>query len=80
MGHLESSNILYDLQHGFRSSRFCETQLISFIQDLSQSVNQNIQTGIIIMDFVKAFDNVSHTHTHLLYKLSYYGVSNNALH
>ena len=39
MKHLEESNILYDLQHGFRSSRSCETQLISFIQDLAQSVN-----------------------------------------
>ena len=31
-------------------------QLFSFIQDLAQSVNKNIQTDIIIMDFVKAFD------------------------
>ena len=31
MKHLESNNILYDLQHGFRSSRSCETQLTSFI-------------------------------------------------
>ena len=30
------------------------------------------------MDFAKAFDKVSHRH--LLYKLSYYGINNNALH
>ena len=58
-------------------SRSCETHLISFIQDLSQSVNQNIQTDIIIMDFVKAFDKVSHRH--FLYKLSSYGVNINVL-
>ena len=78
MKHLEDSNILYDLQHGFRSSWSCETQLISFVQDLAQSVNKNIQTDLIIMDFAKAFDKVSHRH--LLYKLSYYGINNNALH
>ena len=37
MKHLESNNILYDLQHGFRSSRSCETQLISFIQKLAKT-------------------------------------------
>ena len=73
MKHLEDSNTLYDLQHGFRSSRSCETQLISFVQDLAQSVNKNIQTDLIIMDFAKAFDKVSHRH--LLYKLSYYGIN-----
>ena len=78
MKHLEKSNILYDLQHGVRSSRSCETQLISFVQDLAQSVNKNIQTDIIIMDFAKDFDKVSLRHR--LYKLSFYGINNNTLH
>ena len=78
MKHLEDSNILYNLQHGFRSSRCCETQLISFVQDLAQSVNKSIQTDLIIMDFAKAFDKISHRH--LLFKLSYYCINNNALH
>ena len=56
MQHLENSNILYDFQHGFRSSPSCETQLISFVQDLARSADSNTQTGIIIMDFAKAFD------------------------
>ena len=61
-------NILYDFQHGFRLSNSCETQLISFIHDLAQSADNNIQTDIIIMDFAKGFDKVSHRH--LLYKLT----------
>ena len=76
MSHLENNNILYDLQHGFRPSRSCETQLISFLQHVSQSNNQNIQTDVVIMDFAKAFDKVPHQH--LLYKLKYYGISCNA--
>ena len=53
--------------------RSCETQLISFLQHISQSNNQNIQTDVVIMDFAKAFDKVPHQH--LLYKLKYYGIS-----
>ena len=77
MKHLESNNILYDLQHGFRSSRSCETQLTSFIQELAKNNSDKIQTDVIVMDFAKAFDKVPHKR--LLYKLKYYGTDNNTL-
>jgi hypothetical protein len=77
MKHLESNNILYGLQHGLCSSRSCETQLISFIQELAKNNNDKIQTDIIVMDFTKAFDKVPHNR--LLYKLKYYGVDTNIL-
>ena len=73
MKHLEYNNIVYDLQHGFRSSRSYETQLVSFIQDLAKSSDKNIQTDLIIIDFAMAFDKVSHKH--LMYKISYYGIN-----
>ena len=73
MSFLEQNSIIYDLQHGFRSSRSCETQLISFIQDLFKANDNNTQTDIIVMDFAKAFDKVSHRH--LLYKLQWYGIN-----
>ena len=31
--HLDSNGIMYDLQHGFRERRSCETQLASLIED-----------------------------------------------
>jgi retron-type reverse transcriptase len=77
MKHLESNNILYDLQHGFRSSRSCETQLTSFIQELAKNNNDKIQTDVIVMDFAKAFD--KDPHKRLLYKLKYYGADTNIL-
>ena len=46
------------------------------MSSISQSNNQNIQSDIVIMDFAKTFDKVSHQH--LLYKLNYYGISCNA--
>jgi retron-type reverse transcriptase len=77
MKQLESNNILYVLQHGFRSSRSCETQLTSFIQELAKNNNDKIQTDVIVLDFAKAFDKVPHKR--LLYKLKYYGADTNTL-
>ena len=58
--HLEQNNILYDLQHGFRSKRSTETQLITFTHDVLNNLKEGKQTDVIIMDFAKAFDKVSH--------------------
>ena len=41
MKHLDSNNILYDLQHGFRKARSCESQLLQFIQELNANNNKN---------------------------------------
>jgi hypothetical protein len=50
LNHLESNSLLYDLQHGFRHTRSCETQLLSFVQELAANSDKNIQTDLIIMD------------------------------
>ena len=57
--HLNKYNILYDLQHGFRNKRSTETQ-IAFTQDILKNLQAGKQTDVIIMDFAKAFDKVSH--------------------
>lgn len=72
MKHLEGNLILYDLQHGFRASRSCETQLLSLYNDLASSRHRKVQTDLIIMDFAKAFDKVSHKR--LAIKLHHYGI------
>ena len=58
--HLEAHSILTDAQHGFRKRRSCETQLILTIQDLAKDVDNKGQTDVILLDFSKAFDKVSH--------------------
>ena len=40
LAHLEDHKILTDLQHGFRSGRSCETQLVTTFQDLAQMHNK----------------------------------------
>ena len=70
--HLEKYNILTSLNHGFRSGYSCDTQLIVTLNDLLQSYDQNKQTGVVILDFSKAFDTVPHDK--LMYKLEKYGI------
>ena len=64
---LNNHNILYDLQHGFRERRSCETQLIQLIDEPARGLSSGRQTDLILLDFSKAFDKVSHTK--LLFKL-----------
>ena len=73
----KNNSLLYDVQHGFRHSRSCETQLLSFVQELTSNSDKNIQTDLIIIDFAKAFDKVPHQR--LLCKLKFHGIKNGTL-
>ena len=72
MKHLENNKVLTKCQHSFRSKRSCETQLIGLIQDLISTMDSKMQTDMIVLDFAKTFDKVSHPR--LLHKLKYYGI------
>ena len=58
--HLEEHNVIRNEQHGFRSGRSCETQLLITIHDFANNLNNQKQTDAILLDFTKAFDKVSH--------------------
>ena len=73
--HLDDYNILYPHQHGFHKQLSCNTQLISSIDDWASSINMKWQTDVIMLDFSKAFDKVSHTK--LLHKIRHYGITSN---
>ena len=75
--HLALDSLLADCQHGFRSQRSCETQLVQFVHDIISNLGGAVnpghkQTDLIIMDFAKAFDKVPHRR--LLHKLDFYWI------
>ena len=72
MDHLEQNNILCSQQHGFRKKRSNETPLLEFADELIENLAHGQQTDILIMDFAKAFDKVSHSL--LIHKLNQYGI------
>jgi hypothetical protein len=73
MKHADKNNILYSKQHGFRSKLSCETQLIEFIEDVANNMNQRKQTDVLIMDFSKhsirwAINDQSTNSTNMVYE------------
>ena len=82
MQHLLDHKILVEAQHGFRSVRSYETQLVQFIHDLQKNLDgthnrDHKQTNLITMDFAKVFDKVPLRR--LIYKLEYYYIRNDIL-
>ena len=70
--HLDHQKIIHENQHGFRSRRSCESQLLLTTDDIVRSMNQSHQVDMVILDFAKAFDKVSHQR--LSRKMAYYGI------
>ena len=63
MRHLDINDVIHDAQHGFRKRRSCETQLLLSADDFLKTLDKNVQTDAILLDFSKAFDRVTHIYT-----------------
>ena len=72
MKHLQSYNILSEVQYGFRPNHSCEAQLLLTTTDLVNAIDNKLQTDMAILDFSKAFDKVAHTRW--TNKLEYYDI------
>ena len=75
--HLKKYDILCEEKHGFRANRSCETQLIPTVNDIAKNMDAGKQTDVILLDFSKAFDRVSHMW--LCHKLHHLGINGSLL-
>ncbi|CAM5091881.1 unnamed protein product [Eretmochelys imbricata] len=61
------------IQHGFTKGRFCQTNLISFFEKVTDFLDKGNAVDLIYLDFSKAFDTVPHGE--LLVKLEKMGIN-----
>ena len=65
-------NIFSTMQHGFMKGRSCVTQLLEFLEDITQAIDDGNDVDVIYLDLCKAFDKVPHKR--LLKKMYGYGI------
>ena len=70
--HLQRNELISDSQHGFLPGRSCTTNLLLYMDSLTQARDDGLISDTIFFDFAKAFDKVPHKP--LLHKLQAYGV------
>ena len=58
--HLKSNDMLHKLQSGFRKSHSTETALIRLVDQLFFDLDENKVTGLVFIDYKKAFDLINH--------------------
>ena len=75
--HMTYNNLFSNTQHGFISGRSCNTQLLEYIEDLTETIDNGEDVDVIYLDFCKAFDKVPHRR--LVYKLEQYGIKGDLL-
>ena len=75
--HLVENKLVNSSQHGFMSGRSCLTNLLEFLETLTDLVDQGHSVDIVYLDFAKAFDKVPHRR--LATKCEAHGISGDIL-
>ena len=73
--YLEENNLFYQNQYGFRRNKCTQDAVLHLHDHIRDNMNVKNCTDALYIDLSKAFDTVSHSC--LLTKLSYYGISGN---
>ncbi len=72
VSYIEKEHILFEFQFGFRKGHSTTQAITEITKTLRKSIDENLYTCVVFIDFAKAFDTVNHNI--LLNKLEAYGV------
>jgi len=75
--HLENNRLIHESQHGFRRGRSCLTNILAFLDKVTDVVDKSSGVDVIFLDLAKAFDKVPHKR--LLLKLKDHGIDGKVL-
>ena len=76
--HMNRKNLFCILdQQGFIKGKSYVTQLLEFMEDITEAIDQGHEVDVIYLDYSKAFDKVPHKR--LLTKINGYGIKGNVL-
>ena len=75
--HMTTNNLIPESQHGFLKGKSCVTQLLEYLEDITEAMDNGKDADVIYLDFCKAFDKIPHRR--LLKKLEKYGIKGKLL-
>ena len=75
--YLDKNKLIKDSQHGFSKGKSCQTNLLTFFDEITHEVDKKHEVDVIYLDFAKAFDKVPHHRLGL--KLNSLGIKGNVL-
>ena len=77
INHLLDNHLIKNTQHGFLSNKSVTTNLLEFLEKITEMFDNNKPLGTIYLDFAKAFDKVPKQR--LIKKFEAHGVKRNVL-
>ena len=75
--HMTTNNLFSEAQHGFLKGKSCVTQLLEYLEDITEAMDNGNDVDVIYLDFCKAFDKIPHRR--LIKKLEKYGIKGKVL-